>query len=60
MEKRFVFQNSFGGVWHIKDTQDDSVVGLIFNSNRGEDKTKAMINVMVNALNAAVERKNGS
>ena len=58
-KKRFITCKNYGSVWHIKDTQDDSVVCLIMKGDRGEEKTQAMMNVMVDALNKAVERKNG-
>lgn len=58
MEKRrFTSGNSYGGVWSIKDSQDDSVVCIVLKGKRGEDKTKAMMNVMLDALNKAVEKK---
>lgn len=56
-KKRFTTGKTCGSVWYIKDAQDDSVVCLIMRGNRGEDKTKAMMNVMVDALNKAVEKR---
>lgn len=55
--KRFIKGKTLASVWYIKDTKDDTVVCMIMGSGRPEEKTTAMCDVMLNALNRAVEAK---
>lgn len=58
-KKRFIKRESFAGAWFIKDTKDDTIVCHVSRSGRPQAHTEAMLNVMLDALNNAVERKNG-
>lgn len=53
-QQRFVLLPTVGGAWVIRDTQDGSPVCVLFHGGRGMKKTKAMADVMLDALNAAV------
>ena len=55
-QQRFVLLPTVGGAWGIRDTQDGSRVCVLFHGGRGIKKTRAMADVMLDALNAAVER----
>ena len=54
--ERFVLRTTFAGAWVIRDQKDDSPVCLIFHGGRGMEKTRAMADVMLHALNAAVSQ----
>lgn len=58
-KKRFIKRETYAGAWFIKDTKDDSIVCHVSKSGRPQTHTNAMLEVMLNALNNAVERKNG-
>lgn len=53
-QQRFVLLPTVGGAWVIRDTQDGSPVCVLFHGGRGMKKTRAMADVMLDALNAAV------
>ncbi|WP_304024348.1 hypothetical protein [Desulfovibrio piger] len=55
-QQRFVLLPTVGGAWVIRDTQDGSPVCVLFHGGRGMKKTRAMADVMLDALNAAVGR----
>lgn len=55
---RFIRTTSQSGVRFIKDTQSDEVVCIMNKGKRPPEHTEAMIQVMLAALNGAVERKN--
>lgn len=56
-QQRFVLLTTVGGAWVIRDTQDGSPVCVVlFHGGRGMKKTRAMADVMLDALNAAVGR----
>lgn len=56
-EKRFIPTSNGSGVWFIKDSKDNTLVCIMQKGNRGTEKTRAMMNVMLNALNEAVARR---
>lgn len=53
---RFIKTSSIAGAWFIKDTKDDSMVAIIIKGQRPREKTDAMTDVMLNALNKAVSK----
>lgn len=53
-QQRFVLLTTVGGAWVIRDTRDGSPVCVLFHGGRGMKKTRAMADVMLDALNAAV------
>lgn len=55
-EKRFISTNNLADVWFIRDTKDDSLVCIMNKGKRGAEKTKAMMKVMLDALNDTVEK----
>ena len=55
-KKRFISTHNLANVWFIRDTKDDSLVCIMNRGNRGEEKTKAMLQVMLDALNDTVEK----
>lgn len=55
-QQRFVLLTTVGGAWVIRDTRDGSPVCALFHGGRGMKKTRAMAEVMLDALNAAVGR----
>jgi len=55
-QQRFVLLPTVGGAWVIRDTRDGSPVCVLFHGGRGMKKTRAMADVMLDALNAAVGR----
>lgn len=55
-QQRFVLLTTVGGAWVIRDTQDESPVCVLFHGGREMKKTRAMADVMLDALNAAVGR----
>lgn len=55
-QQRFVLLTTVGGAWGIRDTRDGSPVCVLFHGGRGMKKTRAMAEVMLDALNAAVGR----
>lgn len=55
-QQRFVLLTTVGDAWVIRDTRDGSPVCILFHGGRGMKKTKAMADVMLDALNAAVGR----
>lgn len=55
-QQRFVLLTTVGGAWVIRDTRDGSPVCVLFHGGRGMKKTRAMADVMLDALNAAVGR----
>ncbi len=57
-KKRFIRTTSQSGVRFIKDTKDDSIICIMQRGKRPPEHTEAMIQVMLAALNGAVERKN--
>lgn len=54
---RFRVTRTLGGVRCIEDRSDASLVAMVLRGNRSEEKTAAMLKVMVDALNAAVSRR---
>lgn len=57
--RRFIKTTSEAGVSFIKDTRDDSIVCIMQRAKRPPEHTEAMLRVMLDALNDAVEAKNG-
>ncbi len=57
-EKRFIATHNLADVWFIRDTKDDSLVCIMNKGKRGVEKTKAMLKVMLDALNDTVEKAN--
>ncbi len=55
-QQRFVLLTTAGGAWVIRDTRDGRPVCVLFHGGRGMKKTRAMADVMLDALNAAVGR----
>ena len=55
-QQRFVLLTTVGGAGVIRDTRDGSPGGVLFHGGRGMKKTRAMADVMLDALNAAVGR----
>lgn len=55
-QQRFVLLTTVGGAWVIRATRDGSPVCVLFHGGRGMKKTRAMAEVMLDALNAAVGR----
>ena len=55
-QQRFVLLTTVGGAWVIRDTRDGSPVCVLFHGGRVMKKTRAMAEVMLDALNAAVGR----
>lgn len=55
-EKRFIATHNLADVWFIRDKKDDSLVCIMNRGKRGEEKTKAMLQVMLDALNDTVEK----
>lgn len=53
---RFIKTSSVAGAWFIKDKKDDSIVAIIQRGNRPVERTEAMVKVMLEALNTAVEK----
>jgi len=53
-KERFYLKKTVGGAWMIHDKKDDSVVCVMNKGKRPLDKTEAMANVMIEALNKAV------
>lgn len=60
IKRRFIKTTSEAGVSFIKDSRDDSIVCIMQKSKRPLEHTEAMLKVMLNALNTAVEAKNGA
>ncbi len=58
--KRFIRTRSQADVWFVKDTKDDSIVCIMQKGKRPLEHTEAMLRVMLDALNNAVEPKNGA
>lgn len=58
-KKRFIRTRSQADVWFVKDTKDDSIVCIMQKAKRPLEHTEAMLKVMLDALNEAVENKNG-
>ena len=58
-DKRFVSTQNSANVWFIRDKKDDSLVCIMNKGQRGAEKTRAMMEVMLNALNATVEKGRG-
>lgn len=58
--KRFITFKTAGGARFIKDCKDNSKVCIVLNSGRDTAHTDAMVKVMLDALNGAVEKKNGN
>lgn len=56
-KKRFIRTTSQSGVRFIKDTKDDSIICIMQRGKRPPEHTEAMIKVMLDALNGAVEKK---
>ncbi len=56
-EKRFVKFHNLGGTCFIKDNRNETLVCIILPQGRPANQTDAMCDVMLNALNAAVENK---
>lgn len=59
-KRRFIRTRSQADVWFVKDTKDDSIVCIMQKSKRPLEHTEAMLQVMLDALNGAVEGKNGA
>lgn len=55
-EKRFIATHNLADVWFIRDTKDDSLVCIMNKGKRGAEKTKAMMKVMMDALNDTAEK----
>lgn len=49
--QRFTLGRTAANAWYIRDNSDGSVVCMVIRGSRGESKTKAMVNVMLDALN---------
>lgn len=58
MKERFISTKSLVDAWFIKDTKDDSIVCIMQRGKRGKEKTRAMLAVMLKALNRAVAPQN--
>ena len=58
-KRRFIKTTSEAGVSFIKDARDDSIVCIMQRAKRPPEHTEAMLRVMLDALNEAVEAKNG-
>lgn len=58
MEKRFTIVKNFGGMRFIKDRKDNTTVATIHGYGREPEKTEAMMNVMLDALNNTVSHYN--
>ncbi|WP_297047280.1 hypothetical protein [uncultured Desulfovibrio sp.] len=56
-KKRFIRTTSQSGVRFIKDAQSGEVVCIMNKGKRPPEHTEAMIKVMLDALNGAVEKK---
>lgn len=56
-KKRFIKTTSLAGVGFIKDQKDESIVAIILKSQRPKEYTEAMTQVMLDALNKAVEKQ---
>lgn len=52
--QRFILRRSQADAWFIKDQHDESLVCIIQKGKRPQEKTQAMVKVMLDALNAAV------
>lgn len=59
IKRRFIKTTSQSGVNFIKDTKDDTIVCIMQRGYRPPEHTEAMIKIMLDALNNAVEAKNG-
>lgn len=59
-KKRFIRTRSQADAWFVKDTKDDSIVCIMQKGKRPLEHTEAMLKVMLDALNNAVEPKNGA
>lgn len=59
-KQRFIKAESLAGAWYIKDNKDGSLVAIVQNGKRPQEHTEAMIKVMLDALNGAVEKRNGA
>lgn len=57
---RFTKAESLAGAWYIKDNKDGSLVAIVQNGKRPQEHTEAMIKIMLDALNGAVEKRNGA
>lgn len=59
-KQRFTKAESLARAWYIKDNKDGSLVAIVQNGKRPQEHTEAMIKVMLDALNGAVEKRNGA
>lgn len=55
--RRFVKDSNLAGTWYIRDSKDDTLVCILMKHGRPEKQTEAMCNVMLEALNSAVEKR---
>ena len=53
--QRFILRRTQADAWLIRDNKDGSVVCFVHKGCRAPKKTQAMVNVMLDALNAAVQ-----
>lgn len=56
-QPRFHVARTLGGARYIEDRSDHSMVAMVLRGDRSEERTAAMLKVMVDALNAAVSRR---
>lgn len=55
--QRFTLRRTQADAWMIRDNSDDSVVCIIHKGKRDLKKTQGMVDVMLKALNCAVQPK---
>lgn len=58
--QRFILRRTQADAWLIRDNKDGSVVCFVHKGCRSPEKTQAMVNVMLDALNAAATPKSGA
>ncbi len=51
--QRFILRRTQADAWLIRDNKDGSVVCFVHKGRRAQEKTQAMVKVMLDALNAA-------
>lgn len=56
-EKRFIKTTSAGGAWFIRDRKEGRPIAVFFKGDRPQEQSEAMLKVMLDALNKAVERR---
>lgn len=56
--QRFILKKTATSVWQIVDTKDDLPVCVITRNGRDPERLQAMVTVMLDALNAAVDARN--